>query len=292
VFLLLPLVYSSDYELSLLFFIPWYMAMAQAWNLSGGFSGQLSFGHWGLLGVGAYTTVIFAVTYEWNVALAMLMAAVVTLLLGLLIGFIGAALRGAYFAVATLAAAALMQLVVTNWQSVTKGVLGFPIFYIIIPYETLYYGALALAAVATLIVYLVSRTRIGLAFEAIRENEDVAVATGIYSRGYKAIAFGLSASIMGPVGGLLAFYTLYIDPTSVFNLTYNLAIILMVVIGGRGKVFGPLVGAILVAYVFEVALTISSIYQELITGVFVFIAVLLLPRGIFGFKWMPSWIRF
>ena len=296
VFLLLaalPILYPSPYTIAtVLFYIPWYVAMTQSWNLSGGFSGQLSFGHWGLLGVGAYTSAILAVTYGWNVFAAMLMAAVVTFLLGLLIGFIGAALRGPYFAIATLAGAALMQLVMLNWKSVTLGSLGFPIFYILISPTDLYYGGLALAAVATVMVYLVSRSRIGLAFEAVRENEDVAVASGIYARGYKALAFGMSAAIMGPVGGLYAFATHYVDPTSAFNLLYNLQIILMVVVGGRGKVLGPIVAAVLFAWVFEVALTSFNVYNYLITGVVIFVAVLLIPRGIFGFRGMPKILEF
>ena len=290
---LLPILFPNPYTIAtVLFYIPWYLAMTQSWNISGGYTGQLSFGHWGLLGVGAYTTVILAVTYHWPIASAMLVAAIVTFLLGLLIGFVGSALRGPYFAIATLAAAALMQLVILNWQSVTLGALGFPIFYILIPASDLYYGALVLGGIATAMVYLISRTRIGLAFEAVRENEDLATASGIYARGYKALAFGLSAAIMGPVGGLYAFASHYIDPNSAFNLLYNLQIILMVVVGGRGKVLGPIVAAVVFAWVFEVALTSFNVYNYLITGVVIFVAVLLLPRGIFGFRGMPKALQF
>ncbi len=290
---LLPVLYPSPYTLAtVLFYIPWYLAMAQSWNISGGFSGQLSFGHWGLLGVGAYTSAILAVTYGWNVVSAMAMAAVVTFLLGLLIGYVGSALRGPYFAIATLAAAALIQLIVLNWKSVTLGSLGFPIFYILLSPSDLYYGALALGAIATAMVYLISRSRIGLAFEAVRENEDVATATGIYARGYKALAFGLSGAIMGPVGGLYAFASHYIAPTSAFNLLYNLQIILMVVVGGRGKVLGPVVAAVVFAWLFEVALTSFNVYNYLITGVVIFAAVLLVPRGIFGFRGIPKILQF
>ncbi len=289
----LPVLFPSAYTIStLLFFIPWYIAMTQSWNISGGFSGQLSFGHWGLLGVGAYTTAILAVTFGYNVVVAMIVAALVTLVLGLVIGYIGVGLRGAYFAIATLAAAALMQLIMLNWQSLTGGTFGFPLFFLIIPPVDLYYGALVLAAVATLIVYLISRNSLGLAFEAIRENEDVAQATGVYPRGFKALAFGLSGAIMGPVGGLFALSSHYIDPSSAFNLLYNLQIILLVVVGGRGKVFGPVVMAILFAWVFEVALTNFSLYNDLITGVIMFVAVLLIPRGVFGFRGIPAFLSF
>ncbi len=289
----LPVLFPSAYTIStLLFFIPWYIAMTQSWNLSGGFSGQLSFGHWGLLGVGAYTTAILAVTFGYNVVVAMIVAALVTLVLGLIIGYIGVGLRGAYFAIATLAAAALMQLVMLNWQSLTGGTFGFPLFFLIIPPVDLYYGALALAALATLLVYLISRNSLGLAFEAIRENEDVAQASGVYPRGFKALAFGLSGAIMGPVGGLFALSSHYIDPSSAFNLLYNLQIILLVVVGGRGKVFGPVVMAILFAWVFEVALTNFSLYNDLITGVIMFVAVLLIPRGVFGFRGIPAFLSF
>ncbi len=289
----LPILFPDPYTIStLLFFIPWYIAMTQSWNISGGFSGQLSFGHWGLLGVGAYTTAILAVTFGYNVLIAMVVAALVTLALGLIIGYIGVGLRGAYFAIATLAAAALMQLVTLNWQSLTGGTFGFPIFFLIIPPVDLYYGALALAAIATLLVYAISRNTLGLAFEAIRENEDVARASGVYPRGFKSLAFGLSGAIMGPVGGLFALSAHYIDPSSAFNLLYNLQIILMVVVGGRGKVFGPVVVAILFAWVFEVALTNFSLYNDLITGVIMFAAVLLIPRGVFGFRWVPSFLSF
>ncbi|MGD0588272.1 MAG: branched-chain amino acid ABC transporter permease [Thermoplasmata archaeon] len=290
---ILPIVFPSPYTISVfLFYIPWYVAMAQSWNISGGYSGQLSFGHWGLLGVGAYTTAILAVTDHWSVVTAMLMAAVVTFLLGLLIGYIGSGLRGVYFAIATLAAASLMQLIILNWQSVTLGSLGFPIFFILISPSDLYYAALTLAVIATLMVYGISRSRLGLAFEAVRENEDVAIATGVYARGYKALAFGLSASIMGPVGGLYALASHYIDPTSAFNLLYNLQIILMVIVGGRAKVFGPVVAAVIFAWVFEVALTSFNVYNYLITGVVIFVAVLFLSRGIFGFRGTPKVLQF
>lgn len=289
----LPILFPDPYTITtVLFFIPWYLAMSQSWNVSGGYSGQLSFGHWGLLGVGAYTSAILAVTYHWNVFAAMAMAGLVTFLVGLLIGFVGAALRGAYFAIATLAGAALMQLIMLNWKSVTLGSLGFPIFFVNIPPSELYYTALAVGAIATALVYAISRSRVGLAFEAVRENEDVAMATGIYTRGTKALAFGLSAAIMGPVGGLYAFASHYIDPNSAFNLLYNLQIILMVVVGGRGKVLGPIVAAVVFAWVFEVALTSFNVYNYLITGVVIFAAVLLLPRGMFGFRGVPKFLRF
>ncbi|MGI0071291.1 MAG: branched-chain amino acid ABC transporter permease [Thermoplasmata archaeon] len=290
---LLPIFYPSPYMIAtILFYIPWYLAMTQSWNVSGGYSGQLSFGHWGLLGVGAYTSAILAVTYGWNVIAAMAMAALVTFLLGLLIGYVGSALRGPYFAIATLAGAALMQLVILNWKTVTLGALGFPIFFVVISPTDLYYSALALGVIATAMVYLISRSRLGLAFQAVRENEDVAIATGIYARGYKALAFGLSAAIMGPVGGLYAFASHYVDPNSAFNLLYNLQIILMVVVGGRGKVLGPIVAAVLFAWVFEVALTSFNVYNYLITGVVIIVAVLLVPRGIFGFRGMPKVLQF
>jgi branched-chain amino acid transport system permease protein len=290
---LLPVLFPSPYIIATtLFFIPWYIAMTQSWNISGGFSGQLSFGHWGLMGVGAYATAILAVSYGVNVVVAMLVAALMTLALGLVIGYVGVGLRGAYFAIATLAGAALIQLVALNEQSLTGGTFGFPIFYLIIPPVDLYYGALAVAAAATAMVYLISQNTFGLALLSIRENEDVARATGVHSRRYKALAFGLSGSIMGPVGGLFALSAHYIDPSSAFNILYNLQIILMVVVGGRGRVLGPAVTAAAFAWVFEVALTNFSLYNDLITGVIMFAAVLLIPRGLFGFRGVPSWLSF
>ena len=292
-FAIAPLISPGVYLLSILFFIVLYMSMAQSWNIAGGYSGQASFGHWGFLGMGAYVFVILAVTFAWPVPLALLVSAALTSVLGYIVGFLGSALRGAYFAVATLAAASLIQLTVSNEPSLTQGIKGFPIFYLVLPITVVYYGALILALISTIVVIWISSSRFGLALESIRENEDVALATGINTQSYKARALALSAAIMGPAGGLYALFFLYIDPssTSVFSILINLQLILMVIIGGRGTVLGPIIGAIIIGLISQIAVTQFSAYQYLITGVLLFVLVLALPRGILGLKAIPSSMR-
>lgn len=293
IFAILPLGFSSSYALALLFFVALYMSMAQSWNIAGGYSGQLSFGHWGFLGLGAYVFVILAVTFGWPVLAAMLLSALVTFIVGYVVGYLGSALRGAYFAVATLAAAALVQLIILNWSSITLGSHGFPLFYLIIPSIVVYYGTLALALIATIIVVWISSTRFGLALESIRENEDTALASGVNTRNFKALALAISASIMGPAGGLYALNYLYIDPsgTNVFNLLINLQLILMVIVGGRGKVLGPIIGATIMGLIFEIAIVSFSAWQYIITGVLICVLTLVFPRGILGLRWIPAGMR-
>jgi branched-chain amino acid transport system permease protein len=267
-----------------------FVAMAQAWNIIGGFTGYASFGQVVFFGIGAYTTAVLMNNYHASFWVAMPAAIVGGVLFAVLIGLPLLRLRGHYFAIATLGAAEGAREVVNNLTPLTGGGLGITIPTFGLEAPTPYFGKpgfylafLVLAAASVALSALLARSKFGYAMVAVHEDEAAAGALGINTTAVKVIAFAVSAAIVACAGAFYAFQQIEFYPTDVFDANFTVLMVIMVVIGGSGSVIGPLVGAsgleLLSQYL---RINLGSVNQ-LIFGAIVVVVVVFFPQGVVNF---------
>jgi len=248
--LLFPAAFTLPHPRHVMIMIFLYAMLAQAWNLLGGYCGQISLGNAVFFGIGAYTSSILLMWYGLSPWLGMLAGVLVAVGVSQAIGYPCFRLRGHYFAIATIAIGEIVQTIMINWDALggARG-LWLPIqpaalanfqFTAKAPY---YYIALGMLIASLVATRLVERARIGYYFRAIREDPEAAASLGIAVTRYKLLAIALSAGFTALGGTLYAQYILFIDPESVFPLSLSILICLVVVLGGVGSLWGPLLGA-------------------------------------------------
>ncbi len=279
---------ASDYQLLFLLQLLMMIALAQSWNLISGMTGYVSLGHTAFFGVGAYAG---ALLLQWGFPwwLAIFKGAGIALLVAAPLGVLTLRLRGPYFAIAMLGLNEIGRLVATLWVDLTQGGDGIPLSPARLP--TLlqnYYTMLTLAVLATSLIAWVRYNRLGLELRAIREDEEAAEMVGVNTTRNKVIAFALSAVIPGAAGAVYAFYTSYIDPVSVFAPALNIQMIVMVLLGGSGTVWGPVIGAVLVRTLHELTWAQFPALHLALLGVLIVAIVLFLPKGILS---LAPWRR-
>lgn len=273
-------LYANPYYQSFLLQLFMMAALAQAWNLISGMTGYISFGHTAFFGVGAYAGALFLLWgFPWW--LAVLKGGGIALLLAVPLGFLTLRLRGPYFAIAMLGLNEVGRIAATLWVGVTHGGDGISLNPALLPsLSAKYYTMLLLAVGATLLVAYVSRSRFGLELRAIREDEEAAEMVGVNTTVDKVIAFVLSALIPGAVGAVYAMYTSYINPGSVFSPALNIQMIVIVIFGGSGTVWGPILGAAIVMILREVLWAQFPAAHLAVLGVLLLVAVLFIPGGL------------
>jgi branched-chain amino acid transport system permease protein len=209
-----------------------------------------------------------------GLALGAALAVVFALLLGLPV----LRLRGHYFAIATLALAEAMTGVVSNLDIAGRNIgLVLPL----LKGDALFFElSLGLLALVTLTVVWISRSRFGFGLIAIREDEDAAAVMGVNTTLYKAAAFTLAGFFSALAGGIHAYWITFIDPISAFDITLNVMMIIMAIFGGAGSIFGPLIGALLLASISEVLSTAVTNLASLFFGLVIVLAVIFMPRGL------------
>jgi branched-chain amino acid transport system permease protein len=274
--------------------------LGAAWNILGGFAGQVSFGHAALFGMGAYTTIILylkaGLAPWWGIPLGGLAAA----LLSLPIGLICFRLRGPYFSLATLAVAEIVRLVALNWERVTNGPVGFLITHLpplrvagrSVDWES---KAPFYVTVSLLLLFALSATawlkhsRTGAFLVAIRENEDAAEAVGIDTVRSKVLTLALSAFLAGMGGGFYAFYYRYVDPDAVLSIALSMEMVFIAMIGGLGSIGGPLIGAVVLTTIGENVREHFPAGHLVFYGLFMMIVIRFMPEGIWGrvYRWLP-----
>ncbi|MHB8741864.1 MAG: branched-chain amino acid ABC transporter permease [Sulfuricaulis sp.] len=272
--------YANPYYQSFLLQLFMMVALAQAWNLFSGMTGYISFGHTAFFGVGAYAGALFLFQgYPWW--LAVLKGGGIALLLSVPLGFLTLRLRGPYFAIAMLGLNEVGRIVATLWESVTRGGDGISLNPALLPsLSAKYYTMLTLAIGATLLVAHVFRSRFGLELRAIREDEEAAEMVGVNTTVDKIVAFVLSAIIPGAVGAVYAMYISYINPSSVFSPALNIQMIVIVIFGGSGTVWGPILGAVIVMMSREVLWAQFPAAHTALLGILLLVAVLFMPDGL------------
>ncbi|HSB73502.1 MAG TPA: branched-chain amino acid ABC transporter permease [Candidatus Methylomirabilis sp.] len=258
-----------------------WVALAQSWNLISGLTGYVSFGHVAFFGTGAYAAAILVTTHGWHWVPASLLGGVAAVILALIIGYPCLRLKGPYFAIAMLGLNEVMRVLVSYFEGLTGGGLGLSLPTLDASRQIYYAMGLAAGAV-TAVAYLVVTSRLGLRFMTIREDEIAAEAMGIDTARYKLLAFLMSAFAPGVVGGLFARDTGYIEPTSVFPLLTTVTMIVMVLFGGKGTIWGPVLGAVTL-FVFQEMVWARFLYlHQVFFGTLIAVVVLLMPRGILG----------
>jgi branched-chain amino acid transport system permease protein len=280
---LVPAVVHSDYLIQVLFRIVLFAALGLAWNLVGGYAGQLSLGHVAFFGVGAYGLAMLAARGipPW---ISIFLAAAVATAFAAIIGRIVFRLRGPYFTLSTIAFAEVLRLGATNLNA-TGGAIGlntpalfrgpgfWPLFYL---------AALMLAIICFLVNYVTSMSRPGYYLMAIREDEETAGAVGINNASYKLRALLISAFLTAIGGALYGSAFQYIVPDSVLTIDISVQIAILTMLGGAGTVLGPVVGAVLLLGASEI---FKNRFQEshlLVYGILIVLVVLFLPEGIVG----------
>ena len=263
-----------------------FVALAQAWNLIGGFAGYASFGQVAFFGVGGYCTAVAMSHWHVSFWVALPISGVVAALFAALIGIPLLRLKGHYFAIATLGVAEGMREVVTNLPNLTGGGAGITVPTVGNEATTAYLGNdgfyllfLALAALAVLIGGLVARNKFGYALRAINQDEDAAAAVGINTTRIKVATFALSGFITGLVGACYAFQQVTIFPQRLFDVDITVLMIIMVVIGGSGTVLGPLLGAVALQFLSEYLRQHFTNLHTFFLGAIIIVAVILLPQG-------------
>jgi len=272
---------ASGYGIRFMLQLFMWVTLAQSWNLISGLTGYVSFGHVAFFGTGAYTAAILVAAHGWHWVAASLTGGVAAVLLALVIGYPCLRLKGPYFAIAMLGLNEVMRVVVSYFQRLTGGGLGLSL-------PTLYasvaiYYAMGVAAVAvTAVAYGIITSRFGLRLMTIRDDEIAAEAVGIDTARYKLYAFLLSAFWPGVVGGFFARDLGYIEPIAVFPLATTITMIVMALFGGKGTVWGPVLGAASL-FVFQELVWARFLYlHQLLFGAIIVLVVLFMPRGILG----------
>lgn len=277
--LLIPEVLST-YHMTLLIQLFMMIALAQSWNLISGITGYISFGHAVFFGIGAYTGALMLLGgFSWWIAIVG--AAGVATVSALPIGLLTLRLRGPYFAIAMLGLNEVGRIVTTLWVDVTRGGDGIALTPQLLPsLTTNYYAMLCLAMLSTLIIAYVLSSRIGLELRAIREDEGAAEMVGVNTTSNKIVTFISSAIIPGAVGAVYAFYTSFIDPSSVFLPALNVQMIVIVLLGGKGTMWGPVIGAVIIMLIQEVTWAEFPALHLALLGTLLIVIVLYLPNGI------------
>ncbi|MEV4179593.1 branched-chain amino acid ABC transporter permease [Nonomuraea sp. NPDC049709] len=265
-----------------------YAAMSTSWNLLGGFTGYVSLGHSAFFGLGAYGTGLLVVRLGLPWVVALLVSALLVTLFAVGVGIAAVRVRGASFVIVSIALVSMMNLVVQGWRSLTGGSTGlqvpspFPDLHRGQTHVVFFYLFLALLGVALLSWWYVSRSRFGAGLRAIREDEDKAESLGVPTGAYKVAAFALSALFVALAGGLYAVWFGSLDPIFVFSILIGSYMVLMSLLGGVRHLFGPLLGALIVAPAgeyFLIALGETQIHLTA-TGLVLVLVVLFMPDGI------------
>jgi branched-chain amino acid transport system permease protein len=280
--------FANEYVFYAGYVVLQYVVLGTAWNILGGYCGYVNFGSAGFFALGAYSTVAIHNFWPMPIPVLLIVGGLVSGIVGLGMGYLTLRLRGAFFAIATLALAVVLQTLVVNWDYVggSRGA------YIVRPAEIAPIGSyvkylflvmLGLAVGAVVIARAIERSRLGYGFATIRDDEAAAEASGVPTLRLKLIATVISGALMGMAGAPFPYYIGYLQPSSTFGLDYAVNSIAMPLIGGTTSWIGPVIGAVLLGSLEQIAtVTISSAVNLLIVGFLLVAFVIVAPNGIVG----------
>ncbi|MEC8629065.1 MAG: branched-chain amino acid ABC transporter permease [Pseudomonadota bacterium] len=270
-----------------------FAAAAQAWNIMGGLANQVSLGHAAFFGIGAYVSTLLYINFGISPWIGMLIGALVAAGAGALICLPTLRLTGHYFALATLAFAEVCRVIANSWSSVTGGPVGLTIpfagdapllfqFRSTVPY---YYIILALLVVVSVVFWRIQVGAFGYRLRALRETPEAASVVGVNVFRTKMIATMISAALTALCGTVFVQFTFFFDPDSVFSLTtISIRLAMIAIVGGLGTLIGPIIGALFLLPLEEVAITLlssqASGVAQLAFGVVLIAAILIQPRGL------------
>ena len=280
--------FSMDYAYLAAYTVLQFVVLASAFNILAGYGGYINFGAAGFFAAGVYTSVVMYKLMDAPMYLTIPMCMLVTGILGFGTGYLTLRLRGIFFAIATLALAVVLNTLIVNWDYVggARGV------YVLRPDKVWLFGSytrylfivmLAMAIASVLIARIVENSWLGRGLQAIKDDETAAECAGIPALRIKLIATTLTGAMMGAAGAPFPYFVTYVDPATAFNLSIAVNTLAMPLVGGLGTWIGPVIGAILLGSLQQIAtVTISSAANLLIVGIFLMFFIIAAPQGIVG----------
>lgn len=291
--ILIPLGFNSPFVYHLFVLICVYGALSTAWNLVGGFAGQMSLGHAVFYGAGSYAAVLLTINYGVSPWIGMFAGGAVSAVLALVMSYPTMRLRGPFFALVTIAVLEVIKLLVIEQGSWTGGSAGLSVplnigfKWMIFRDKTSYlFLAFGFLMMTLWVSWFIRQSRLGFYLLAVREREDAAQAVGVNTVRVKILIAVLSGVLTGMIGTFHAMYLTFIEPSAAFSLDLSIQIAMFALIGGLGSVGGPLAGTVLVLPIAELARgwlsSLGSGTHGFIYGVILVVVVLTMPKGIVG----------
>jgi len=264
-----------------------YVMMASSWNLLAGYTGQVSFGHAAMAGIGAYTSGILAVKAGVDPWVGVCVGTAIAALLGLGLGALCLKMGGIYLSLTTLAFSQILHIVIVNEYDVTRGTMGLQVPGLMAEYSkiTYYYIMLAAAALTLAILYRMIHSNLGLNFRAVQNDEVAAKSVGVKVLQVRVLAFTVASAMAGFAGGLYGHYLLLITP-EIPSLDLQFNVLAMTVIGGMGSFIGPVIGAFALNILSEKIRDYGE-YHVLVFGLVALVVARFSPNGLLGL-----WRRF
>jgi branched-chain amino acid transport system permease protein len=295
-FAVVPILTANSYILHMFILCLFFAAISQAWNILAGLTGQVSIGHAAFFGVGAFSSTVLLISLGVSPWIGMWVGSGLSILLSLAFGGLCFRIKGPYFTIVTMAFAGILMLIFSDWN-VTGGFDGLFIsaratsgnslvnfwFLSQIPY---FYFMLGLFIIVFAVTFKIQKSKIGLYFAAVREDEVAAQSLGINVFKWKMVALVISVLFTAMLGTFYAQYVLYIYAGDLMSLNFSLKIALPAIIGGLGTLAGPLVGAFILIPLAEFINTIlgggyPGLYL-IIYGIILIFTVLIMPQGVVG----------
>jgi branched-chain amino acid transport system permease protein len=264
-----------------------YVMMASSWNLLAGYTGQVSFGHAAMAGIGAYTSGILAVKAGIDPWIGVCAGTAIAALLGLGLGALCLKMGGIYLSLTTLAFSQILHIVIVNEYDVTRGTMGLQVPGLMAEYSkiTYYYIMLAAAVLMLAILYRMIHSNLGLNFRAVQNDEVAAKSVGVKVLQVRILAFTVASAMAGFAGGLYGHYLLLITP-EIPSLDLQFNVLAMTVIGGMGSFIGPVIGAFALNILAEKIRDYGE-YHVLVFGLVALVVARFAPNGLLGL-----WRRF
>lgn len=276
-----------NYWLHMLLFVYMNIAIASSWNIIGGYAGYISLGHNVFFAIGGYFAAILFAYFGISPFISAPLAGAVAMAAGFLIGTITLRARGPTFIISTIALVLLTKILLDNWDYIggTNGIslalVPLPVDIVKLPF---YYGMLIIAVGAVYLGFRIRRSKFGLGLRAISQDETKAEVAGVPTRFYKIFAFAISGFFIGMAGALWGYYLTYLSPIIFLNILVGAKFVLMTILGGRGTVAGPVLGAIIFITANELFVSQFGATELNIagTGLLLLLILLFFPDGIVG----------
>ena len=294
ILLCLPLFITNNYFITTLITTFVFAALGVAWNIIGGYGGQISWCHAAFLAIGSYTSFIIYKAFEISPFLTFPIGCVIAYVLATAIGYGTFKLRGPFFSLSTIAFAEVIRILLLYFRDLTNGANGLwlsykePNFFALMfaDDKPFYYIFLALLVVVLIIARAFERSKTGHYLSAIKGDEDAATSLGIVTFKVKLHAFQMSAVLASLIGTFYAFFLTYIDPTTVCGVDTSIKIGFMAIVGGLGALWGPVLGAfVLIPFINIVNLLLGNIggAGQFAYGIILILIVIFRPNGLISF---------
>ncbi|MDR6755770.1 branched-chain amino acid transport system permease protein [Mycoplana sp. BE70] len=281
-FALMPTIVGGGYFINIAIVVCIYIILASSLDIVMGWTGLYSFAHAAFLGIGAYTAAIlgrdFGTTFWINLPMGMIVAG----LFGFLLGLPLLRAQGHFLAIMTIAFQTIVYLVLSQWTDFTGGQYGIEVEPVagFTALSSFFYLVLAFATICLIAIRLLTQSRLGDSLQAIRDDETLARTIGINSKAIKLVAFAISSSFAGGAGVLLAYHIRGVTPDD-YTVLASATVVAMVVLGGRGRFWGPVMGAALLIVLPELLSSLAE-YKHVFYGAVLILVTMLAPQGLAG----------